>query len=82
MFLKVVCDGLFLSSGMMERANKIVYGAYLTLYLASFEDIFLFKSVTTRPDDLDDMATLVDPTFNWDAVEKEARAQNDSWKWI
>lgn len=81
-FIEKVCNALSFSPGMKDRAQKMYDREYLKLYVTSLEDIFLFKAVTTRPDDLADMATLAGKEIRWDVIEEEARSQADSWKWI
>jgi hypothetical protein len=81
-FIEKVCNALSFSLGMKERAERMYESDSLKLYVASVEDIFLFKAVTSRPDDLADMATLAGRELQWDIIEGEARSQYDSWKWI
>lgn len=81
-FIEKVCNALSFSQGMKARAQKMYYRDTLKLYVASIEDIFLFKAITSRPDDLADMATLAGKEIQWNIVEEEARSQDDSWKWI
>lgn len=81
-FIEKVCNALSFSQGMKARAEKMYNRDTLKLYVASIEDIFLFKAITSRPDDLADMATLVGKEIQWNIVEEEARSQDDSWKWI
>ena len=81
-FIEKVCNALSFSKGMKERSKKIYEKYNFSLYVASIEDIFLFKAVTTRPDDLADMATLAGKEIQWDIVEEETRSQDESWKWI
>ncbi|UCG71004.1 MAG: hypothetical protein JSV09_08415 [Thermoplasmata archaeon] len=81
-FIEKVCNALSFSKGMKERAQKMYERDTLKLYVASVEDIFLFKAITSRPDDLADMATLAGKEIRWKIVEEEARSQYESWKWI
>jgi hypothetical protein len=81
-FIEKVCNELRFSKGMKERAQKMYDRDTLKLYVASIEDIFLFKAITTRPDDLADMAVLAGKEIQWNLVEQEARSQEESWKWI
>ena len=56
MFVETVCRKLRITEGMIDRSTRhAVYGR-LNINLVSPEDIFLFKSVTERAGDLDDMA--------------------------
>jgi hypothetical protein len=81
-FIEKVCNALSLSIGMKERSQKMYERNNFSLYVASIEDIFLFKAITTRPDDLADIANLAGKEIQWNIVEKEARLQDESWKWI
>ena len=67
---------------MKERSKKMYERYNFSLYVASIEDIFLFKAITTRPDDLADMASLAGKEIQWNIVEEETRSQDESWKWI
>jgi hypothetical protein len=81
-FIEKVCNALSFSQGMKERSQKMYKRNNFSLCVASIEDIFLFKAITTRPDDLADMAILAGKEIQWKIVEKEARSQDESWKWI
>jgi len=81
-FIEKVCNALSFSQGMKARAQIMYDRDTLKLYVASVEDIFLFKAITSRPEDLADMATLAGKDIQWNIVEEEARSQDDSWKWI
>lgn len=58
LFEQVVSRKLAFSPSMQRRSTEETTFGTLTLRLASAEDIFLFKGVTDRPDDLDDMSVL------------------------
>ena len=82
-FVKTVLRGLTYSESMKARAKTIKYGDKLTIHISSIEDIFLYKSITSRPRDLDDMETLARTGgLNWSHIENEARDQPTPWKWI
>jgi hypothetical protein len=81
-FIEKVCNALSFSKGMKERSKKMYERYNFSLYVASIEDIFLFKAITTRPDDLADMANLAGKEIQWNIVEEETRSQDESWKWI
>ena len=55
-FVETVCRKLRLTEGMRGRAEALGLDGRLRLMVCSPEDIFLFKSVTDRDDDLADMA--------------------------
>lgn len=82
-FVKTVLGGLTYSESMKGRAKTMKYGDKLTIHISSIEDIFLYKSITSRPRDLEDMETLARAgKLNWNHIEEEARAQPASWKWV
>jgi hypothetical protein len=81
-FVNIVCRGLHLTEHMKGRAEKILELENLNVYAVSMQDIFLFKGITDRPDDLADMAMIAGSGIDWDSVEKEILSQPESWKWI
>ena len=78
-FVVKVCDALSVSETMFQRAATTTFRENLTLHIAAPEDIFMFKSITDREDDLEDMARMVGPKFDWDIIATEIHAQKDSW---
>lgn len=48
LFSEIVCQGLSLSEGMIQRAEKVIELSKLTLYFCSNEDVFLFKTMTNE----------------------------------
>ena len=81
-FIEKVCNALTFSSGMKSRAEKKYDKKMLKLYVSSIEDIFLFKAITSRPDDLADMATITGKEIQWNIIRDEVKTQPDNWKWI
>ena len=82
-FDRTVLRGLTYSESMKSRAKTIEFGDKLTIHVSSIEDIFLYKSITSRPRDLDDMEILARTAgLNWSHIENEARNQPTPWKWI
>lgn len=81
-FVIKVCDALTFSQGMKSRAQKRYDKKKLKLYVSSIEDIFLFKAITSRPDDIADMATIAGKEIKWNIIKDEVRTQSDNWKWI
>lgn len=77
-----VCDMLVLSEGMRKRVTT--YGALgeLTVNLLSNEDITLFKAITDRPRDIDDIKLLVEgkPDFDWNVIKNECKNQAEHLK--
>jgi hypothetical protein len=76
LFVDRICRALDFSSGMESRSKALDLGLpLLDLRLASAEDVFILKSVTDRPRDLDDMAALAERPLDWKAIEREMIAQ-------
>lgn len=75
LFNKQIADKLFFSEGMQERSEELLTQHQLCIQMASLEDIFLFKSVAERPDDIDDMATLVQTGLTFESIEDEIAKQ-------
>lgn len=77
-----VCDMLILSEDMKKRVT--VYGALdkLTIRLLSNEDITLFKAITDRPRDIDDIELLVNGKidFDWNVIKNECKGQAEHLK--
>ncbi|NYZ74572.1 hypothetical protein H0O00_05490 [Candidatus Micrarchaeota archaeon] len=86
LFDRKVCNMLTLSDGMVHRSSK--YGDFgrLELFLLSNEDIALFKGITERPRDIDDIAAIIKSTaaegrtFDWDAIRSECMVQAEHLK--
>jgi hypothetical protein len=81
-FVRVVCNCLVLTAGMKKRAREVFSAGNLQLFAIAPEDIFLFKSVTNRPDDLADMALIAGHGLDWKVIEEELRNQPDFWQWL
>jgi hypothetical protein len=81
-FVIKVCNALTFSAGMKSRAQKKYDNNNLKLFITSTEDIFVFKAITSRPDDLADMATLAGAELKWDIIKEEVRRQPEHWKWL
>lgn len=83
LFVKRVASALALSSGMMERSTFYKDVANLRIMLVSDEDIFLFKSIAGRNDDINDCFTLYAERLNWDIIIDECISQHrEDVKWI
>ncbi|WP_049934725.1 DUF6036 family nucleotidyltransferase [Halalkalicoccus jeotgali] len=74
-FYRQIADKLFFSDGMRTRSEPFLSDKYFSIGLVSFEDIFLFKAVAERPDDISDMATLIQTDLDFDAIEDEIEHQ-------
>jgi hypothetical protein len=75
LFYKQIADKLFFSEGMRSRSEELLTNDHLCVRIAALEDIFLFKTVAERPDDIDDMATLVQTGLTFEAIEDEVAEQ-------
>ncbi|MBN1784516.1 MAG: hypothetical protein JW815_02125 [Candidatus Bathyarchaeota archaeon] len=73
-----VCNALVLSQEMIARATPIFKEGNLSVFLASKEDIFLFKGITERSADLDDMRIIAESGLDWDVVFEECLYQSKS----
>ncbi len=80
-FDRQVCRALRISEGMISRARLFQVFGDLDVYLMSPEDIFLFKGITEREADLEDMRILAEMTLDWKAIEKECLSQERSGRW-
>jgi len=76
LFVTKVCKALTLSSTMKQRAKQLYKGDRLTVQIASKEDIFLFKGITEREADLEDMRILAESGLNWDVINQECQSQS------
>ncbi|WP_158294461.1 DUF6036 family nucleotidyltransferase [Halorubrum sp. GN11GM_10-3_MGM] len=74
-FYRQIANKLFFSDGMQVRSQRFLSSEYFSIGLVSFEDIFLFKAVAERPDDIGDMATLVQTGLDFDVIENELERQ-------
>jgi hypothetical protein len=75
LFHRQIADKLFFSDGMAERSEAYLSTETLSIGLVALEDIFLFKSVAGRPDDIGDMATLVQTRLDFEIIEQEIERQ-------
>ena len=80
-FDRQVCNALVLSNGMKSRARLYRTFGNLEVYLMAPEDIFLFKGITEREADLDDMRILAEVELEWRTIETECLSQTPSGRW-
>ena len=83
-FQNVVCNGFQLSEGMIKRTESLISLEMFTIRLISPEDIFVFKSISSREGDLADMYTLFMQVLDFKAIREEviwqnAHDQNFAW---
>lgn len=76
-FERQVANELVLTEGMRTRSEPFVEIDDLAVEFVAFEDIFLFKAVAARPEDVDDLHVLVQRGLNFDVIERELEAQRD-----
>jgi hypothetical protein len=74
-FNQQVANKLVLTDGMQERSEPFLDTDRLTVRLVSNEDIFLFKAIAGRDDDIEDMNMLVQAGLDYDVVRDELEAQ-------
>jgi len=83
-FVNKICGGLTFSKDMQKRSKKYKEFENIKTYLVSPEDIFILKSVTSRPRDREDMFTLFSHGLNVEIIRKEIQKQakldeNKAW---
>ena len=76
-FNQQVASKLVLTEGMRERSEPFLDIDRLTVRLVSNEDIFLFKTIAGRDDDIEDMNVLVQAGLNYDVIRDELETQID-----
>jgi hypothetical protein len=77
-FYRTICNRLVFSDNMAARATEFYSKGKIMLRIASKEDIFLFKGITEREADLDDMRLLAESGLNWQVIKTECRYQSNS----
>ena len=70
-FLEKVCKKFSLSNEMIKRSGEILNLKNISINKCSNEDIFLFKSMTERPGDLEDCIELIKKGLNWNEIKDE-----------
>jgi hypothetical protein len=76
-FVNVICGGLQLSEGMIESSHELFKMQNVSVYMISPEDIFVFKSITTREIDKEDMCLLFSKSLDFDIIKSEFFWQNE-----
>ncbi|MBW6471474.1 MAG: hypothetical protein K0A90_09710 [Methanosarcinaceae archaeon] len=77
-FVSVVCGGLKLSDAMTDRATNLLSLDNVSINIISLEDIFIFKSITSRERDREDMYLLFLQGLDFNIIRKEIIWQNDN----
>ena len=83
-FVNKICGGIKFSKDMQKRSKNFKDFNNIKTYLVSPEDIFILKSVTSRPRDREDMFTLFSHGLNIEIIKKEIQKQakldeNKAW---
>jgi len=78
LFINKVCNALMLSEAIKQRAKPLYKGSHLTVLITSKEDIFLFKGITEREADLDDMRILAESGLDWKLISRECQMQSSA----
>jgi hypothetical protein len=74
-FHRQVAGVLVLSDTMDERSERLFDEGLLTVRMVSLDDIFLFKAVANREDDVDDMIVLAQTGIDEEQITREVDAQ-------
>ncbi|MFH1751850.1 MAG: DUF6036 family nucleotidyltransferase [archaeon] len=80
LFVRKICGVLEFSKNMQKRSKKIV-DDNIQVFLASLEDIFLLKSISSRDSDLIDCETIMQTNvLNWKTIYSEIILQEKNLK--
>lgn len=80
-FYQQVCQALILSPRILKRAKLLDNFNNLVVSLMSPEDVFLFKGMTERSADLEDMRILVEQGLDWKIILDECLKQEGERIW-
>ncbi len=75
MFLDKICGKMSFSSAMVLRATIFFEGKKFSTYVASIEDIFVFKTITDREGDKADCEAILKQSPNWNTILDEIHNQ-------
>ena len=82
LFVNKVCDALFLSDAMKARAVLLGKFENLDVKMVSNEDVILFKGITERARDVDDIVLVVRlAKIDWRIILDECIAQSEETVW-
>ena len=77
-FVEAVAGQLQLTPAMIERCDQLFEYGTLHVHLLSLTDIFVFKSITEREGDLEDVALIArQADLDWESLFEEITAQED-----
>jgi hypothetical protein len=83
LFVNTICSQLVLSDAMIARSKEYKEYGKVKLMLISNEDMFLFKSLTDRLQDIDDCFVLINTGLDWQIILNECIKQHRrDVKWI
>lgn len=74
-FREQVAGVIYLSDSMVSRSRHLFDEDGLSVRMASLNDIFLFKAVANREDDVDDMVRIAQGGINDDVIVEEIMTQ-------
>jgi hypothetical protein len=77
-FCRSICNKMSFSENMVARATEFYSSNKLVLNIASKEDVFLFKGITEREADLDDMRMLAESGLDWQVIKDECVYQSNT----
>lgn len=77
LFVQVVCNGLKLSESMIKRSTELFTFKNISVHMLAPEDIFVFKSITSRDRDREDMYLLFTRGLDFDVIRDEIIWQNE-----
>lgn len=77
-FNRAIFGKLSFSDNMVSRATEFYSRNRTVISIASKEDIFLFKGITEREADLDDMRLLAESGLDWQVIKEECRHQSST----
>ncbi|WP_114577238.1 DUF6036 family nucleotidyltransferase [Saliphagus sp. LR7] len=77
-FVETVAGQLQLTEAMIERCDQSFEYGDLRVHLLSLTDIFVFKSITEREGDLEDVALIAQQAdLDWEGIFEEIKTQED-----
>lgn len=76
-FLRQICGALTFTDTMKNRSKTLHKQGFLEAKIVSKEDIFLFKGITERDADLDDMRLIAESDMDWKIIEQECQIQSE-----
>jgi hypothetical protein len=82
LFVRTVCNALELNERIIARSESLGKFEKLEVRMVSNEDVILFKGITERLDDADDIAAIVRTAkIDWDVILEECTLQSKKRAW-